>query len=139
MGLSFLVSTRANASILSLNGGFHKLLHILNIEIIKFKLFKPKIEVIVSKYSALFILRSCKCVSDLEMCMEYFCFPTQTAQPSELRSWPKCFLGGCQIFLSIMPFKKNERENSNFHNFFLEAQNNPYMFLNLRHLYYSFI
>ena len=34
MGLSFLVSTRANASILSLNGGFHKLLHILNIEII---------------------------------------------------------------------------------------------------------
>jgi hypothetical protein len=24
---------------------------------------------------------------------------------------------------------------SNFHNFFLEAQNNPYTFLNLRHLY----
>ena len=46
MGLSFLVSTRANASILSLNRGFHKLLHILNIEIIKIKLSQPKIEVI---------------------------------------------------------------------------------------------
>ena len=31
--------------------------------------------------------------------------------------------------------KTNVRENSNFHNFFMEVQNNPYTFLNLRLLY----
>ena len=82
MGLSFLVSTRANASILNLSGGFHKSLHILNIEIIKLKVFKPKFEVTVSKYihSALFVLRSCKVVSDLEMCMEYFELPGRSCE-----------------------------------------------------------
>ena len=30
-----------------------------------------------------------------------------------------------------------ENNNSNFHNFFLEVENNLYMFLNLRHLYLS--
>ena len=31
-----------------------------------------------------------------------------------------------------MAFKTNGQENSNFHKFFLEAQNIPYTFLNLR-------
>jgi hypothetical protein len=93
MGLSFLVSTRANASILNLSGGFHKSLHILNIEIIKLKVFKPKFEVTVSKYihSALFVLRSCKVVSDLEMCMEYFAHVVKIIivvfQPKHLSHW----------------------------------------------------
>ena len=59
-----------------------------------------------------------------------FCFPTQTAQPSELRSQRSG-----QIFLSSISLKANGQENSNFNNFFLEGHQNPCAFLNLRHLY----
>ena len=40
----------------------------------------------------------------------------------------------CNIYLSSMSFETNRHEHSNFHNFFWEVQNNPYTFLNLRHL-----
>ena len=37
--------------------------------------------------------------------------------------------------LISMAYKTNGRENSIFHNFFMKVQNNPYTFLNLKHLY----
>ena len=40
-----------------------------------------------------------------------------------------------ETFLSRMPFNTNGWKNSNFYNFFLEVQNNPYKFINLRQLY----
>ena len=42
-------------------------------------------------------------------------------------------------FLSSMSFKTKMAGNSNSHNFFLEAQNNPYTDLNVRHHYLHLI
>ena len=79
-----------------------------------------------------------KGVSDLEMCMDYFCFPSQTAQPSELISQcslPKTFFQQ-QISVQVdMSFETSEWKYLNFYNFFLHGEKNPYTILNLGQLY----
>ena len=43
------------------------------------------------------------------------------------------------FFWEIARLNVNEQENSNFHNFDPEGQNNPFTFLNLKHLYVRYI
>ena len=65
-----------------------------------------------------------------------FSFPATQHRHQKWEASVVCpkFIERLQIFLSSMSFKTNGWENSNFHKFFVEVQNDICTFLNLRHL-----
>ena len=83
-------------------------------------------------WSKLFELQQAdKGVSDLETCIKWHTAEKNLATSQntfEQTVLSSKFWWGSKLF-------GQENKNSHFHNFFLEVQNNPYEFLNLRHLY----
>ena len=89
-----------------------------------------------------------KGVSDLETCMTYFALPGRNLNFLAHLSWNDMLLKKSinvqktfrltqltSQFGWLLKLFGRENKNSNFHNFLLEVQKNPHIFLNLRHLY----